>query len=181
MLHTKQKSNELPVCVVIGLYTCFQPRLHQRKRGTGSRLRRKKRGAATAVATTTTFRKTKMPRPLRLFALAAALLLAAARVDARPGPGPQYGNDERRGYNGVDSRYFSTQQRPPPINDLPIFNPYTPEKAPQVPIKIGERSESLFRQPIKSFFKKLGKSAAKKLIRKTLHTGKMDFLMQTLN
>ena len=92
-----------------------------------------------------------MSRRLHLFVLLAAALLAAARVDARPGPGPQY-NDERRGYNGVDSRYFSTQQRPPPINDLPIFNPYTPEKAPQVPIKIGERSESLFRQPIKSFF-----------------------------
>ena len=84
-----------------------------------------------------------MSRPLHLLVLAAALL-AAARVDARPGPDPQYNNDERRGYNGVDSRYFSTQQRPPPINDLPIFNPYTPEKAPQVPIKIGERSELVF-------------------------------------
>ena len=109
--------------------------------------RRKKRGAATAtIKPTTTFRKTKMSRPLHLLVLAAALL-AAARVDARPGPDPQYNNDERRGYNGVDSRYFSTQQRPPPINDLPIFNPYTPEKAPQVPIKIGERSKLLFRNP----------------------------------
>ena len=32
-------------------------------------------------------------------------------------------------------------QRPGKINDLPVIDPYQPEKAPEVPIVLGERSK----------------------------------------
>ncbi len=48
-------------------------------------------------------------------------------------------------YNSLvqDGRFRPTLQRPPPINDLPIFDPYNPEKAPEVPIRLGERSKEM--------------------------------------
>ncbi len=75
------------------------------------------------------------------------LLALSALACAAPQQRGNYYNDERRGgsVNGVDSSSFgygSTLQRPPPINDLPIFDPYSPEKAPEVPIKLGERRET---------------------------------------
>ncbi len=53
-------------------------------------------------------------------------------------------NFGRNNDRSQDSRFRPTLQRPPPVNDLPIFEPYNPEKAPQVPIRLGERSKAPF-------------------------------------
>ena len=39
----------------------------------------------------------------------------------------------------------SPLERPGTINDLPFIDPYQPEKAPKVPITVGERSKGKIR------------------------------------
>lgn len=41
----------------------------------------------------------------------------------------------------VDMGLCSPVEMPSRNNDLPVLNPYQPEKAPEVPVVLGERSE----------------------------------------
>ena len=76
----------------------------------------------------------------RLF-LFAALFLAAVSASPLERPPPELSDVDRR-LHDVNQRFRAPSNRGP-INDLPVIEIYHPEKAPEVPIKLGERRKKI--------------------------------------